>query len=38
MAKPISEYAFWPYRTTIEGQILHETAMEFDAPISLTVR
>ena len=35
---PPGTYDFWPYRTTIEGQMLYETATEFDAPISLTVR
>jgi hypothetical protein len=35
---PPGTYDFWPYRTTIEGQMLYETATEFDPPISLTVR
>ena len=35
---PPGTYDFWPYRTTIEGQMLYETATEFDAPISVTVR
>lgn len=35
---PPGTYDFWPYRTTIEGQMLYETATEFDAPISLTVK
>jgi hypothetical protein len=35
---PPGTYDFWPYRTTIEGQMLYETATEFDAPISLTVQ
>jgi hypothetical protein len=29
---------FWPYRTSAEGQMLYETATEFDAPISVEVR
>lgn len=35
---PPGTYDFWPYRTTIEGQMLYETATDFDAPISLTVK
>jgi hypothetical protein len=34
---PPGTYDFWPYRTALEGQMLYETATEFDAPISLTV-
>jgi hypothetical protein len=34
---PPGTYDFWPYRTSAEGQMLYETATEFDAPISLTV-
>jgi Carboxypeptidase regulatory-like domain len=34
---PPGTYDFWPYRTTAEGQMLYETATEFDAPISVTV-
>ncbi len=34
---PPGTYDFWPHRTTAEGQMLYETATEFDAPISLTV-
>jgi hypothetical protein len=35
---PPGTYDFWPYRTSSEGQMLYETATEFDAPISLTVQ
>ena len=35
---PAGTYDFWPYRTTAEGQMLFESATEFAAPISLTVR
>lgn len=35
---PPGTYDFWPYRTTAEGEMLYETATEFDAPISLTVQ
>jgi hypothetical protein len=34
---PAGTYDFWPYRTTAEGQMLYETATEFDAPISVNV-
>ncbi|HYO78251.1 MAG TPA: carboxypeptidase-like regulatory domain-containing protein, partial [Thermoanaerobaculia bacterium] len=34
---PAGTYEFWPYRTTAEGQMLYESALEFAAPISLTV-
>ncbi|HEY0142162.1 MAG TPA: carboxypeptidase-like regulatory domain-containing protein [Thermoanaerobaculia bacterium] len=34
---PAGTYEFWPYRTAAEGQMLYETAMEFAAPIALTV-
>jgi hypothetical protein len=34
---PPGTYDFWPYRTTVEGQMLYETATDFPAPISLTV-
>lgn len=34
---PPGTYDFWPYYTTAEGQMLYETAMEFDPPISLKV-
>jgi hypothetical protein len=34
---PSGHYEFWPYRTSAEGQALYENAMEFDAPIALTV-
>jgi hypothetical protein len=34
---PPGTYDFWPYRTTAEGQMLYETATEFEAPISVTV-
>ena len=34
---PPGTYEFWPYRTAAEGQMLYETAMEFAAPIALTV-
>jgi hypothetical protein len=35
---PPGTYDFWPYRSTAEGEVLYETATEFDAPISLTVQ
>jgi hypothetical protein len=34
---PRGTYEFWPYRTSAEGQMLYETATEFDAPISVEV-
>jgi hypothetical protein len=34
---PPGIYEFWPYRTAAEGQMLYETAAEFDAPISMQV-
>jgi hypothetical protein len=34
---PRGTYDFWPYRTGPEGQMLYETATEFDAPISVKV-
>lgn len=34
---PRGTYEFWPYRTSSEGQMLYETATEFDAPISVEV-
>lgn len=34
---PRGIYEFWPYRTSAEGQMLYETATEFDAPISVKV-
>lgn len=34
---PAGTYEFWPYRTSAEGQMLYETATEFDAPISVKV-
>jgi hypothetical protein len=34
---PKGTYEFWPYRTSAEGQMIYETAMEFAAPISVTV-
>ena len=34
---PRGTYEFWPYRTSVEGQMLYETATEFDAPISVKV-
>jgi hypothetical protein len=34
---PPGTYEFWPYRTAAEGQMLYETAAEFDAPISVKV-
>jgi hypothetical protein len=34
---PTGTYEFWPYRTASEGQMLYETATEFEAPISVTV-
>lgn len=34
---PQGTYEFWPYRTSAEGQMLYETATEFDAPISVKV-
>jgi hypothetical protein len=34
---PPGTYDFWPYRDSAEGQMLYETASEFDAPISMQV-
>ncbi|HEX6086262.1 MAG TPA: hypothetical protein VF266_17155, partial [Thermoanaerobaculia bacterium] len=34
---PRGTYEFWPYRTSVEGQMLYETATDFDAPISVKV-
>ena len=34
---PPGIYDFWPYRTGAEGQMLYETASEFEAPISVKV-
>lgn len=34
---PRGMYEFWPYRTSAEGQMLYETATEFEAPISVKV-
>jgi hypothetical protein len=34
---PRGTYDFWPYRTEVEGQMLYETALDFDAPISMKV-
>lgn len=34
---PAGTYEFWPYRDSAEGQMLYETASEFDAPISMQV-
>jgi hypothetical protein len=34
---PRGTYEFWPYRTSAEGQMIYETATEFDAPISVKV-
>ena len=34
---PPGTYDFWPYRTGAEGQMLYETATDFDAPISVKV-
>lgn len=34
---PPGTYEFWPYRNSAEGQMLYETAAEFDAPISVKV-
>ena len=34
---PPGTYDFWPYRSSAEGQMLYETAAEFEAPISLEV-
>jgi hypothetical protein len=34
---PTGTYEFWPYRTSAEGQMIYETATEFDAPISVNV-
>lgn len=34
---PAGTYEFWPYRANAEGQLLYETASEFEAPISLNV-
>jgi Carboxypeptidase regulatory-like domain len=34
---PPGTYEFWPYRTSAEGQMLYETATEFDAPIAVKV-
>ena len=35
---PPGTYDFWPYYTTAEGQMLYETATEYDPPISLKVQ
>ena len=34
---PRGTYEFWPYRDFAEGQMLYETATDFDAPISVKV-
>ncbi|HUR82617.1 MAG TPA: carboxypeptidase-like regulatory domain-containing protein [Thermoanaerobaculia bacterium] len=34
---PPGTYEFWPYRDAAEGQMLYETAAEFEAPISVKV-
>lgn len=34
---PTGTYEFWPYRTSMEGQMLYETATDFAAPISVKV-
>jgi hypothetical protein len=34
---PSGTYEFWPYRTAVEGQMLYETALDFQAPISMKV-
>lgn len=34
---PPGTYEFWPYRNGAEGQMLYETAAEFEAPISVKV-
>jgi hypothetical protein len=34
---PRGTYDFWPYRNAAEGQMLYETATDFDAPISVKV-
>lgn len=34
---PPGTYEFWPYRDSAEGQMLYETATEFDAPIAVKV-
>jgi hypothetical protein len=34
---PPGTYEFWPYRSGAEGQMLYETAAEFEAPISVKV-
>lgn len=34
---PRGTYEFWPYRGGAEGQMLYETATEFDAPITVKV-
>lgn len=34
---PRGIYEFWPYRSSVEGQMLYETAMEFAAPIAVNV-
>ena len=34
---PPGTYEFWPYRSAAEGQMLFETATEFDAPVSIRV-
>jgi hypothetical protein len=34
---PRGTYDFWPYRTGAEGQMLYETAADFEAPISVKV-
>jgi hypothetical protein len=34
---PPGTYEFWPYRSSAEGQMLYETAADFEAPISVKV-
>lgn len=34
---PRGTYEFWPYRSEMEGQLLYETALDFEAPISMKV-
>jgi hypothetical protein len=34
---PRGIYEFWPYRNSAEGQMLYETATDFEAPISVEV-
>jgi hypothetical protein len=34
---PPGTYEFWPYRSASEGQMLYESAADFEAPISLKV-